>query len=148
MNRFNRTELQGKRGRSLYHFIHISQGSSSTWHLQEQDHTCVVSGELFLPRPHSSSCAEEQLIHTLQIFAEKRSFEKPQKGKNCSRFITLFLSNWKLAGETASCSFMQFKEEVDYLLICFRLHKTVFLIQGCNTGCKDESCAHRLTDDQ
>lgn len=65
--------------------------------------------------------------------------EKPAAG-----FITLFPSNWNLAGETASCSFMQFKEEVDYFLICFKL----FLMQGCSTGCNDESCAHILTDQQ
>lgn len=102
----------------------------------------------FCQRPHSSSCTEEQLIHTLHIFTEEWLFGKLQKGKTAVGFIILFLSNWKLAGEAASCSFTQFKEEVDYFLICFKVHKTVFLIQECNTGYKDESCACRLTDHQ
>lgn len=75
-------------------YVHqsVRQGSSSTWHLQEQDHACIVSGELFLPRPHSSSCTEEQLIHTLQIFTERRWFVKSQKGKN----LQLALSHYFL----------------------------------------------------
>lgn len=85
MKKFKGTEVQGKQGSSLCHFIYISpvrHGSSSVWHVQEQDHACILSGELFLPKPHSSGCTEElMLIPTLQIFAEKRPFGKSQNGK-------------------------------------------------------------------
>lgn len=79
----------------------------------------------------SSSAEELMLIPTLQIFAEKRPPRKSQ-GKKLPLDLSLYflLIGRKLARETALCGFIQFKVGVDYLLICFKLHKTVFLVQG------------------
>lgn len=72
------------------------------------------------PGPPSSSCTEELvLIPTLQIFAEKGPFGK-SKGKKLWLVSFPSNANW----------LEQFKGGVDYLLICFKIRETVFLVHG------------------
>lgn len=102
----------------------------------------------FCQGPTAAAAQNSSLSTPWRVLLRRDHLGNHRKEKTAVGFIILFPSNWKLAGENTSCRFMQFKEEEDYLLICFKLHKTVFLMQGCNTGCKDESSAHGLTDHQ